>query len=227
MRHRLHWIRNNNVGDRRMNRKELLKAMNASIGNVLRQKNLASFVDVLIDMGKLKTSDYEDWRFGRTPFLERVIQLNLASLNFLHRSFVSYCGKIGLKPSHTAYMRWGKGPKHMLRFSKSGDHNLERAYATHYLTKAAVKARSAPASTEQQQPASTPAPDTTTAVKRATNAKAHNVCDEREPSEWDNGTPPDEIFLSIFSPSSEEETGKPVKLGKTDRTRPNYDDLPF
>jgi len=178
-------------------------------------------VDVLIDMGKLKKSDYEDWRFGRTPFLERVIQLNLSSLNFLHSSFASYCAKIGLKPSHTAYMRWGKGPKHMLRFSKSGDHNLERAYSTHYLTKAAVMARSAPSSTEQQQPASTPAPDATAGRKRATKAKERNVHEERVPTEWDFGIPPEEFFLDLLSPANQE------KPGKTNKTRPEYDDLPF
>ncbi len=113
--------------------------MKVSIANVLRKNNVASFVEVLMDMEKLKRSDFEDWRFGRTPFLERVIQVNLSSVNFLLRSFASYCKEIGLTPSYTAYMRWGKGPKRQLRFSKSGDYNLERAYATHYLTKKKVK----------------------------------------------------------------------------------------
>jgi hypothetical protein len=38
----------------------------------------------------------------------------------------------GLKPSKTAYMSWGKGPKRSLRFSKSGDPNIEQAYSTHF-----------------------------------------------------------------------------------------------
>ena len=39
-----------------------------------------------------------------------------------------------LVPSITVYMRWGKGPKRRLRFTKSGDSNLEAAYATHFVS---------------------------------------------------------------------------------------------
>ncbi|MED4953241.1 hypothetical protein ABEO75_09270 [Paenibacillus macerans] len=31
------------------------------------------------------------------------------------------------------HLRWGKGPKQPLRFSKSGDPKVERHYATHYV----------------------------------------------------------------------------------------------
>ena len=30
-------------------------------------------------------------------------------------------------------MRWGKGPKQRLRFTKTGDPTLEEAYATHFV----------------------------------------------------------------------------------------------
>jgi hypothetical protein len=30
-------------------------------------------------------------------------------------------------------MRWGKGPKQRLRFTKTGDRRLEEAYATHFV----------------------------------------------------------------------------------------------
>ncbi len=33
----------------------------------------------------------------------------------------------------TAYMRWGKGPKQRLQFTKTGDPKLEEAYATHFV----------------------------------------------------------------------------------------------
>ena len=38
-----------------------------------------------------------------------------------------------LKPSLTVYERHGKGPRQQLRFSKTGDPNLEAAYATHLI----------------------------------------------------------------------------------------------
>jgi hypothetical protein len=38
-----------------------------------------------------------------------------------------------LVPSVTAYVRWGKGPKQRLRFTKTGDPKLEEAYARHFV----------------------------------------------------------------------------------------------
>ena len=38
-----------------------------------------------------------------------------------------------LVPSTTAYMRWGKGATHRLRFTKTGDPGLEEAYARHFV----------------------------------------------------------------------------------------------
>jgi hypothetical protein len=40
---------------------------------------------------------------------------------------------MNLKESYTAYMSWGKGPKRSLRFSKSGDSQVERHYSTRYV----------------------------------------------------------------------------------------------
>jgi hypothetical protein len=44
-----------------------------------------------------------------------------------------YAAKQGLKPSWTDYRKWGKGGNIRLRFSKSGDASIERAYATHFV----------------------------------------------------------------------------------------------
>jgi len=40
----------------------------------------------------------------------------------------------GLRPSETRYMRWGRGAKVELRFSKSGDPEIERHYRTHFVS---------------------------------------------------------------------------------------------
>lgn len=51
----------------------------------------------------------------------------------------SYVKKANLKPSFCYYKRWGVKKKHRhkavipLRFSKSGNLEIERAYATHYV----------------------------------------------------------------------------------------------
>ncbi len=75
---------------------------------------------------------YNDWRFGRIPYLERVTSIGLGNLNRILRIIGLHCSEIDLYPSRTAYHRWGKGPKTPLRFSKSGEANLEAAYSTHW-----------------------------------------------------------------------------------------------
>jgi hypothetical protein len=43
------------------------------MSDLLTRQGFVSTVDVLIDMGRLARKDYEDWRMGRVPFLERVV----------------------------------------------------------------------------------------------------------------------------------------------------------
>ena len=42
--------------------------------------------------------------------------------------------ELDLKPSPTVYKRWTKGSRPLLRFSKTGDHNIEAAYARHFVS---------------------------------------------------------------------------------------------
>ena len=123
-----------------MNRRELEQAATSAADRCLKAKGYISMVDLLMELGKLSREDYERWRFRQVPFLERVIQVNLAQLNAILRAVRTNSARGKLKASWTAYMSWGKGKRQPLRFSKSGDPNLERAYATHYLLP-----RSAPA----------------------------------------------------------------------------------
>jgi hypothetical protein len=64
---------------------------------------------------------------------ERVIAGNLTRLSRLLRILRFHVHDLNLKPSLTVYMRFGKGPKQRLRFTKSGDAKLEEAYATHFV----------------------------------------------------------------------------------------------
>ena len=86
-------------------------------------------VDVLVQMDLLDPKRLEDWRRGRVPYLEKVIDCNLTRLSRLLRILRFHAHDLKLNPSATAYMRWGKGPKHRLRFTKTGDRKLEEAYA--------------------------------------------------------------------------------------------------
>lgn len=100
---------------------------------LLKSGNVVTPVDVLLGMELLTREQLEDWRRGRMPYLERIINCNLARLGRLLRILRFHAHDLNLKPSWTAYMGWGKGPKQRLRFSKSGDPKVEEAYATHFL----------------------------------------------------------------------------------------------
>ena len=108
------------------------KIYNAMYQNI-RQKGFAAPVDVLMDVGVLEKKDYEDWRFGRIPFLEKVCHANLRQLSAIMSEVRAYAAKNKLKSSWTFYHQYGKGRKNKLRFSKSGNEKIETAYATHYV----------------------------------------------------------------------------------------------
>lgn len=116
-----------------LNRKDLIKQMNEASSELLLEKGYVCFVDILLRIGKLSKENHEAWLSRKVPYLERVIQVNLMKVNYMLRMFGQNAIKGGLLPSTTVYMSHGKGPRTPLRFSKSGDSNIEEAYSTHYL----------------------------------------------------------------------------------------------
>lgn len=103
---------------------------------LIRDKGGAAPVDVLMAVGVLSKADYENWRFGRVDYLERVCKINLRKLSVINLEIRVYAQKHNLKPSWTDYRKWDKGKNIRLRFSKSGDEQIERLYATHYVSQA-------------------------------------------------------------------------------------------
>lgn len=97
-----------------------------AVSEILATSHVVAPVDVLMRMQLLNKQQYEDWRFGRVPYLERVCQANLGRLNRVLRILDRHSRSLGLKPSQTAYRKWGRGGKRIeLRFSKSGEAALE------------------------------------------------------------------------------------------------------
>jgi hypothetical protein len=104
------------------------------VDQVLRDKGYVSPVDVLLAMGRLSKADYECWRLGQTPFLEKVLPGSLNQHEFFVREMRAYArDELKLKPSRTAYMSWSKGRKQPLRFTKFGKPHLEELFSTHYV----------------------------------------------------------------------------------------------
>lgn len=124
-----------------MNNRELAGKVHSAVYLQCRSRGFAAPVDVLMEVGYLSKQDYENWRYGRVDYLERVCKANLSKLSLVMREMRSYAAKAGLKPSFCYYKQWGTKKKNgqgrkpviPLRFSKSGDPEIERQYATHFV----------------------------------------------------------------------------------------------
>lgn len=111
----------------------LFPRIERAVLSILASSKVVAPVDVLVGMGALRAEDLEAWRFGRIPFLERVIQGNLSKLRRFLRILGFYCHDLNLAASSTAYVRWGKGPRPPLRFTKTGEAKLEAIYGRHFV----------------------------------------------------------------------------------------------
>ncbi len=103
------------------------------VATILAKGKVVPPVEVLVRVDLLAPQKLEDWRRGRVPYLERVINCNLTRLARLLRILRFHAHDLNLVPAVTAYRRWGKGPKHQLRFTKHRNPRLERAYARHFV----------------------------------------------------------------------------------------------
>jgi len=104
-----------------------------AVADILAGGKVVAPVDVLVRMGLLEPARLEDWRFGRVASLEQVISANLSRLSRLLRILRFHAHDLNLTASQTAYVKWGKGARTPLRFTKTGDPGLERAYARHFV----------------------------------------------------------------------------------------------
>ena len=139
---------------------ELIGKVHSAMYYQCQKRGYATPVDVLMDIGVLQKKKYEEWRFGRISFLEAVCSVNLRKLSFVMHQMRVYAQKSGMKPSFCYYKRWavkkknGQGHKPVipLRFSKSGDPNVEKWYATHFVDvkKAAALKEAAQAQTTEE-----------------------------------------------------------------------------
>lgn len=105
-----------------------------------KSRGFAAPADVLMDIGVLDKKKYDDWRHGRVPYLEAVCTVNLHKLSEIMKVVRAYAVANGLKPSFTDYRQVGSKDR-KLRFSKSGNPAIEKAYATHYVVVNVVLSR--------------------------------------------------------------------------------------
>ena len=118
-----------------MNNADLDKKVKKLVHSNRFEKGVVCSMDILMQLGYLSKKDYEDWRFGRIGYLEKVCEVNLSKLTLINKSIRKHSTDLGLESSWTGYNQFGKGIKRRLRFSKSGKKVIEDSYATHYLDK--------------------------------------------------------------------------------------------
>jgi hypothetical protein len=116
-----------------MNNKDLENKVIKTASSLIAEKGYVCAVDMLLKLEYLTKDAYESWRFGSIGYLEKACNVNLSKLSFINRTIRKIAGDLKLEPSWTSYKKYGKGVKHQLVFSKSGDRKIEEAYAAHYV----------------------------------------------------------------------------------------------
>ncbi len=122
-----------------MNRSELEKKIRILISELSDNKGFICPIDILLGLDYLSQKDYMDWRNGKVEYLEKVCKINLSKLSTINRTIKQIAVKMDFKPSWTAYNKLVKGPKVSLRFSKTGDKYIEKAYSTHWVNEYQIK----------------------------------------------------------------------------------------
>lgn len=107
----------------------------AAAEDALTRQQYVSAIDVLVGLGWLHPAHVKNWRSGRVPYLERSVQANLGKISRAMKVFRRWARDRGLTPSETAYVARTRD-RRQLRFSKSGDPAIERAYRTHWVSPA-------------------------------------------------------------------------------------------
>ena len=118
----------------------------------LADRQFVSAIDVLVGIGWLAPAHVEEWRQGRVEYLERVTQANLAKLSAAMKILRTWATGQGLVPSETVYVARTRD-RRALRFSKSGNPDIERAYRTHWVSPALSEAKRRRLTERQSRPA--------------------------------------------------------------------------
>ena len=99
----------------------------------LAQRRFVTAIDVLVGLGWLEPRRVDEWRQGRIAYLEATVIASLGKISTAMKVFRQWAAARGFTPSETAYVARTRD-RRPLRFSKSGDPGIERAYRTHWVS---------------------------------------------------------------------------------------------
>ncbi len=103
-----------------------------AVDAILSERGLVTPVEVFLRVGTLDKAKHDEWRFGRAPSLESVIQGGFGNCSKILKILCFHAFDLDLKPSEFEYKRWGKGKAHYLKFSKSKNRQVEAAYSVSF-----------------------------------------------------------------------------------------------
>lgn len=99
----------------------------------LAERQFVTVIDVLTGIGWLAGSAVDRWRQGRVDYLEQEVQANLSRISAAMALFRRWAERHDLVPSETMYVARTRD-RRALRFTRSGEPAIERAYCTHWVS---------------------------------------------------------------------------------------------
>lgn len=100
-----------------------------AIKELLMEKNEISAVDLFVKMSIVDPVHFKRWKKGQVPYFEKIVHCNLSKANRILQVFRMHAHDLKMGSKIVKYSRKGGIP---LRFSKTGDNNIEEAYARHF-----------------------------------------------------------------------------------------------
>jgi hypothetical protein len=116
-----------------VSRQEITARVRRVAEQTLAEKGYAAPIDVLVGLGWLAPVRVDEWRQGRLPALERVVQANLPKVSDAMADFRRWARERGLAPSRTEYVARTRD-RRPLQFSVSGKPSIEEAYRTRWVS---------------------------------------------------------------------------------------------
>jgi len=104
-----------------------------AVGEILERCDVVTPLEVFIALGLLDAEAVARWRAGHIEFLERAIRCNLSVAGRILRILRLHAHDLDLRPSSIVYRRRSRHGRAALRFTKTGDRNVEAAYARHFV----------------------------------------------------------------------------------------------
>ncbi len=101
----------------------------SAFDRILTDGKVVAPIDVLMALGNLNPKKCEDWRFGRVPYLEKVIDGSLPKLHKILNIIGFHAHDLDMKPSPTVYKKWGKGRRIDLKFTRNRIPKIEATYS--------------------------------------------------------------------------------------------------